>query len=218
MRGRAGVARSTSAWIATAVLAVAGISAPASAEVVHAGGGGMVFSSHCDAFMVRVPDGWVLDNQAAASQGVDMLFYPDGTDASDLNALQVYAYVMPSVKQVDGQPDSLSVDTLAADALADYRKADPAAALQPIDWSGPVPRSAQRVRLYALQAPGIGNHERIAYVENEAVIFAVVLSATSSALLERHADVVQAIVSSGLILTGSRRDGRCTAPMAGGTP
>lgn len=203
--------RTGTAWLATAMLAIAGSVLPASAEVVPAGGGGIVFSSRCDGFLARVPEGWVLDNQAAASQGVDMLFYPDGADASNLNALQAYAYVMPSLKQVEGQ-DSLSVDTLAADALAAYRREDPAATLLPVDWTSRVPQSVLQVKMYELHAPGIRKHERIAYVENQAVIFAVVLSVTSPVLLEQHADVVQSIVSSGLILTGSQRDGRCSLP------
>lgn len=194
------------------LLVLAGLSAPACAEVVPAGGGGMVFSSHCDGFLARVPQGWVLDTQAAASQGVDMLYLPVGADPSNLNALQAYAYVMPSVKQVEGQQGRLSVDVLATDALADYRREDPAATLLPVDWTSPVPQSMQQVRLYELHAPGIRKHERIAYVENQAVIFAVVLSVTSPALLEQHADVVQSIVASGLILTGSRQDGRCSLP------
>lgn len=194
------------------MLALAGIASAVSAEVVRAGGGGIVFSSHCDGFAARVPDGWVLDTRAAASQGVDMLLYPDGADPSDLNALQVYAYVMPSVKRVAGQQDDLTVDMLADDALADYRKHDPAATLQSIAWADPVPRSVRRIQLYDLQAPRMRKHQRIAYVENEAVIFAVALSATSPALLEQHADVVRAIASSGLILTGSRKDGGCMLP------
>lgn len=141
-----------------------------------------------------------------------MLLYPDGADPSDLNALQAYAYVMPSVKRVAGQQDDLSVDILADDALADYRKHDPAATLQSLAWADPVPRSVRRIQLYDLQAPRMRKHERIAYVENEAVIFAVVLSATSPALLEQHADVVRAIASSGLILTGSRKHGGCMLP------
>ena len=105
------------AWMALAMLSLAGIASAVSAEVIRAGGGGIVFSNHCDGFAARVPDGWVLDTRAAASQGVDMLFYPDGADPSDLNALQVYAYVMPSVKRVAGQQDDLSVVMLAEDAL-----------------------------------------------------------------------------------------------------
>lgn len=200
------------AWMGMAMLALAGIASAVSADVVRAGGGGIVFSSHCDGFVGKVPDGWVLDTRAAASQGVDMLLYPDGADPSDLNALQVYTYVMPSVKRVAGQQDDLSVDILEGDALADYRKHDPAATLQSLAWADPVPRSARRIQLYDLQAPRMRKHERIAYVENEAVIFAVALSATSPALLEQHADVVQSIASSGLILTGSRKDGRCMLP------
>lgn len=204
--------RTGTAWLATAILAIVGSVLPASAEVVPAGGGGIVFSSRCDGFLARVPEGWVLDNQAAASQGVDMLFYPDGADASNLNALQAYAYVMPSVKRTEGQQNALSAQMLAHDALAAYRREDPAATLLPVDWTRPVPQSVQQVRLYELHAPGIRKHERIAYVENQTVIFAVVLSVTSPVLLEQHADVVQSIVSSGLILTGSQRDGRCSLP------
>ena len=41
-------------------------------------GGGIVFSIQCHGMLAPVPEGWVLDNEMSAAQGVDMLFYPNG--------------------------------------------------------------------------------------------------------------------------------------------
>jgi hypothetical protein len=181
---------------------------PALAETQRHGGGGLVLSSNCDGYLAGVPEGWVLDNGAAASQGVDMLFYLEGANPSNLNSLNIYAYVMPTVKAINGKM-APSADELAREAFSEYRKSDDSATLSKQHYLLRRPQSVSKLTTYEIIAPKLNKYENIAYIENDRVIFAIVLSASSKSLLSKHSVFMKEVIESGLILSGDRQDGVC---------
>lgn len=188
--------------IAAACVAL-GLVAPACAEPVSAGSGGMVLSRNCDGFMTEVPARWVLDNAAATRVGIDMFFYPEGTPSPERLRMPVYAYVMPTVRG----SDDVSAAWLAQSALQDYPKDDPQARMEPLDVALH-PRKGLKAAAYRLTAPAIHKYEAIAYVESPRAIFAVTLSANSAEALTSNRSFVATIVDAGLVTEPA---GECTA-------
>lgn len=165
------------------------------AEVVNAGGGGLVWSMRCDGYMVQVPDGWFLDNKIAAREGIDMFFLPNGAPRILSNKMPVYAYVMPTAKP-PGAAQQAGVQGLINSAFQDYKRADASSTFTVSANAWELDAKERKVTLAHISAPALGKFDAIAYDENEQAIFAVTLTANSAKLLAEKEGFLKQIVSS----------------------
>lgn len=180
------------------------LAACAHANVVGAGGGGIVWSLQCDGYLVKVPDGWILDNKIAAAHGIDMFFLPVAAPRVLDNGMSVYAYVMPTVKNRNAGPLKAelqpSVQGLIDLAAKDYMRADASTkvAVSSTDWG--FDSKDRKITLAHISAPALGKYDAIAYDEDSRSIFAVSLTAKSPQLLAENEVLLKQIVASAKVI------------------
>lgn len=118
------------------------------------------------AFLVSAPRGWVLDNQTGASNGLQAVFYPEGSSWQNASAIM---YVNVAQRKAKDELDSF----ITAD-LEKFRKgsqdlqATPGVAIETAD------KKLAQVR--HLSGDEWGNSEAVAYVQENTVFVMIVLS------------------------------------------
>ena len=169
------------------------------ANVVGPGGGGVVWSLQCDGYLVKVPAGWILDNQLAARHGMDMFFLPTEAPRVLSTNMPVFAYVMPAVK-VSNSGQKVTVQGMIDYAVQSYLKRDASTKVlvSVNDWG--LDSKDRKVTLAQITAPTLGKFEAIAYDEDEQSIFEVALVAKSAELLAEKKDFLKQIVLSAKII------------------
>ncbi len=119
------------------------------------------------AFAVTAPNAWVLDTSSGATQGLNAVLYPKQGSWEDSPAVM---YVS-ATSRVPEQP----LANFVGAELARLRAANPkvrAAALPAIQT-----HDGKRASVWHLEGDRWGNHEAIAYIEEQSVFVTIVLTA-----------------------------------------
>jgi hypothetical protein len=121
------------------------------------------------AFEIKAPRRWVLDNEAAKNQGLNLVFYPTGTDWEDSKAV-LYVRVRsnePTIRNIEDQVnDTLRNlrNTGSPNATAKYMKTL-------------TTQDASKAQIYYFTGDKFGNFEAIAYIQAKGSIHFITLSA-----------------------------------------
>ena len=91
-------------------------------------------ADHC--YYFEAPEGWQMDNRAAADDGVPMVFYPNG---STWQSAEVAMYTRPSAQL---QPDTDAIKAQVEDVIAMYRGASETVVAKQAERVASTPRSA----------------------------------------------------------------------------
>lgn len=169
------------------------------AEVVEAGGRAIAWSLRCDGYLVKVPEGWILDNKIAASQGVDMFFLPKDSPRALSNTMPVFAYVMPTVKAMrPGQ--QASVQGLIDLAVQDYKRIDSSTKVEvsQTDWA--LDARDRKITLVHISAPAVRKYDAIAYDEDSHSIFAITVTAKDPKTLSESEEFLKRLTTSAKVI------------------
>lgn len=165
---------------------------PVRADPVGEGGGGIVLALNGDGLAIRVPRGWILDNHAMARQGIDMLFYPTDTGFHGFGPkTPAYAFVMPTIK---GGPE-VSVQWLIDMRDEQIRESDKDATTVIERPPAPSKYKGETVTVVRYSLPSIPLFERVAYLEDNRTIYAVVLGASSAKGLEKRSHFIDYVIN-----------------------
>jgi hypothetical protein len=178
----------------TTLLALACVCAAAQDRKRHDGGAesGIIYGPDYS-FVVKAPKGWVLDNSSAKSQGLDAVFYPEG---SSWKESEVVMYV--GIGRKTGDDDTL--DAVMARDLMDFRKAAPR--LKVIDGRPlTLARGKERVVVKYFAEPEQGMHEAVAYVDESKVVVMLVLSSKTRERFESSLPALKELAASYLFLS-----------------
>jgi hypothetical protein len=121
------------------------------------------------AFEIKAPRRWVLDNEAAKDQGLNLVFYPTGTDWEDSKAV-LYVRVRsnePTIRNIEDQVnDTLRNlrNTGSPNATAKYMKTL-------------TTQDASKAKIYYFTGDKFGNFEATAYIQANGSIHFITLSA-----------------------------------------
>ena len=167
------------------------LAVPIYAQPVGEGGGGIVRALNGDGLAVSVPSGWILDNRAMARQGIDMLFYPvkDGFKGFGPQS-PVFAFVMPTYK---GAPN-VSVKGLVQMRDEQIHEGDTAARTEWEQEAKLDASSGSTVSIVKYSVPKLPRFERVAYIEDDRTIYAVVLSAVSADRLAQESSFIEHVI------------------------
>ncbi len=135
-------------------------------------------------FVVKAPEGWVLDNESGVGQGLRAVFYPVGSSWKEGRAVM---YVNTAAK-----PGTL--ENFVEGDVAEFRKNAPG--LKVTDDAAPPVEGRQRVVVKRFKDDRYGNHEAVAYVEESKVVVMFVLTARTKGDFESALPAFRKLVSS----------------------
>lgn len=147
------------------------------------------------AFEIRAPRRWVLDNEAAKDQGLNLVFYPTGTDWEGSKAV-LYVRVRsnePTIRNIEDQVnDTLRNlrNTGSPNATAKYMKTL-------------TTQDASKAQIYYFTGDKFGNFEATAYVQARGSIHFITLSARDQDSFRQALPAFHSIVTSYEDLTKS---------------
>jgi len=129
-------------------------------------GGGIVYGDD-NAFFIKAPDGWVLDNEAAASNGLHAVFYPKG---SSWEKGTVVMYANTAHKSIKANE---SLDILINKDLDRFKSHSPDVKI--ID-AGKVKIGKKEAIIKKFLGDKWGNHEAVAYIDEPKTISLLVIT------------------------------------------
>jgi hypothetical protein len=178
-----------------AILALASFGAAAQSGKQDGGGGadsGILYGPDYS-FVVKAPKGWVLDNRSAKSQGLDAVFYPEG---SSWKESEVVMYV--GIGRKMGEKDTL--EGVVSRDLADFKKAAPG--LKVVDGQAlTLAHGKEKVVVKYLVEAERATHEAVAYIEESKVVVMLVLSSKSKERFESSLPAFKELAASYLFLS-----------------
>ena len=170
------------------------------AEPLAEGSASIVHALNGDALTVVIPKGWVLDDQAMAEKGIEMFFYPSASDFKGLKIdTPVFAYVIPTVK---GEFYT-SVSNLIQMKEQQAKETEKPLTTEIEQAATLAADKASTVTIVRYATPSFPRFERVAYVENDRTIFAIILSAISPDELEKQSAFIPELVSNYKLLTSA---------------
>ena len=140
------------------------------------------------AFEIKAPRRWVLDNEAAKDQGLNLVFYPTGTDWDDSKAV-LYVRVRsnePTIRNIQDQVnDTLRNlrNTGSPNAGAKYMKTL-------------TTQDASKAQIYYFTGDKFGNFEATAYIQAKGSIHFITLSARDQDSFRQALPAFHSIVTS----------------------
>jgi hypothetical protein len=140
------------------------------------------------AFEIKAPRRWVLDNEAAKDQGLNLVFYPTGTDWDDSKAV-LYVRVRsnePTIRNIEDQVnDTLRNlrNTGSPNATAKYMKTL-------------TTQDASKAQIYYFTGDKFGNFEATAYIQAKGSIHFITLSARDQNSFRQALPAFHSIVTS----------------------
>lgn len=140
------------------------------------------------AFEIKAPRRWVLDNEAAKDQGLNLVFYPTGTDWDDSKAV-LYVRVRsnePTIRNIEDQVnDTLRNlrNTGSPNATAKYMKTL-------------TTQDASKAQIYYFTGDKFGNFEATAYIQAKGSIHFITLSARDQDSFRQALPAFHSIVTS----------------------
>jgi hypothetical protein len=140
------------------------------------------------AFEIKAPRGWILDNEIGRNQGLNVVFYPTGTDWGTSQAV-CYARVRTN----DGRVRT--IDDQVADTLNNlHRSGSPNARA---DFAKTLTtQDASRAKVYYYTGDQFGNYESTAYIQANGSIHFITLSARDQTTFKEARNAFEALVTS----------------------
>ena len=124
------------------------------------------------AFEIKAPRSWVLDNGAAKDQGINLVFYPTGTNWDNSKAV-IYVRVRTNGAALRNISDQVN------DTLRNLREAgSPDATVKHVKTL--TTQDASKAELYYFTGDKFGNFELTAYIQARGSIHLITLSALAS--------------------------------------
>ena len=152
------------------------------------------------AFQIKAPRRWVLDNEAARDQGLNLVFYPTGTDWEASKAV-LYVRVRSNESSIRNVEDQVN-DTLrnlrntgSPNATAKYVKTL-------------TTQDASKAQIYYFTGDKFGNFEATAYIQSKGSIHFITLSARDQESFRQALPAFHAVVTSYEDLTKPPTTGR----------
>jgi hypothetical protein len=140
------------------------------------------------AFEIKAPRRWVLDNEAAKDQGLNLVFYPTGTDWEDSKAV-LYVRVRSN------EPTIRNIEDQVNDTLRNLRNTgSPNAAAKYIKTL--TTQDASKAQIYYFTGDKFGNFEAAAYIQARGSIRFITLSARDQGSFRQALPAFHSIVTS----------------------
>jgi hypothetical protein len=140
------------------------------------------------AFQLKAPRGWVLDNEIARRQGLNVVFYPTGTD---WNTSKVASYVR--VRSNDGT--QRKIEDQVQDTLRNlHETGSPNAKAQFVKTL--TTQDASKAKIYYYSGDKFGNIEATAYIQGKDSINFVTLTARDQASFHQAMPAFESLVAS----------------------
>jgi hypothetical protein len=140
------------------------------------------------AFEIKAPRGWVLDNDAAKEQGLNLVLYPTGTRWENSKAV-IYVRVRSNdanIRNIDGQVE---------DTLRNLRAGgSPNVTVKYVKTL--TTQDASKAKVYYYSGDKFGNFEATAYIQAKGSIHFITLSTRDQASFERAISAFDSIVTS----------------------
>jgi hypothetical protein len=138
------------------------------------------------AFVIKAPDGWVLDNRSGVRHGLHAVFYPEGGSWKESKAVM---YVRAA-----GKTDDDTLEKFVERDVAGYREHSPG--LKVADDEALPVSGKERVLVKRFSGDRGGSYEAVAYVEESKVVVIIVLHARSSKDFDDALPAFRQLVSS----------------------
>jgi hypothetical protein len=140
------------------------------------------------AFEVKAPRSWVLDNEAAKQQGLNLVFYPTGADWHSSKAV-IYVRVRSNDSNIR------NIDAQVEDTLRNLRSnGSPNASAKYV--KSLTTQDASKAKVYYYTGDKYGNFEASAYVQAKGSIHFLTLSARDQETFQRAMPAFNSIVTS----------------------
>ena len=140
------------------------------------------------AFEIKAPRGWVLDNEAAKEQGLNLVFYPTGADWQSSKAV-IYVRVRSidaNIRNIDGQIED-TIRNLRANG-------SPNASVKYVNTL--TTQDASKAKVYYFSGDKFGNLEATAYIQAKGSIHFLTLSARDQESFQRALSAFHSVVTS----------------------
>jgi hypothetical protein len=160
------------------------------------------------AFEIKAPRRWVLDNEVAKEQGLNLVFYPTGTDWGTSKAV-IYVRVRSN------EPILRSIGDQVEDTLRNLRKnGSPNATAKYVKTL--TTQDASKAKIYYFAGDQFGNFEATAYIQAKGSIHFLTLSARDQESFQHALPAFDSVVTSYEDLTKPPTNER--EPRANGFP
>jgi len=140
------------------------------------------------AFQLKAPRGWVLDNEIARDQGLNVVFYPTGTDWGTSKAvfyvrMRTNGVIVRNIKEQVADTLNNLRNTGSPNATVDFVKTL-------------TTQDASKVKVYYYAGDKYGNFEATAYIQAKGSIHFITLSARDEATFKQTRNAFEALVTS----------------------
>ena len=174
------------------------ISVHAQEKSEKSGNSGIIYGAN-HAFTLTAPKGWVLDNTSGKGQGLQAVFYPEGSSWKN-GAAVMYAnvYQKKNVKEE-------SLEKVIAGDIDEYKKRSPELKItdaEPLLTAKDVRVKDKKAIIKYFTGDENGNHEAVAYVDEGKVVVMLVLTARSKKDFESSLSAFKELVGSYFFLGG----------------
>lgn len=143
-------------------------------------------------FFITAPDGWVLDTDSGASQGLHAVFYREGETWARAGAVM---YVNAASKRVDGQR---TLKELMDYDIGQFRKKSPALR---VASAPPAMAHGHKAEILTFEGDQFGNYEAVAYIDEEFTVVMLVLTSRTKGEYDRAYPDFEKLVASYQFLT-----------------
>jgi hypothetical protein len=138
-------------------------------------------------FILKEPDGWVLDTQAGATNGVEAVLYPKGSSWKNAVAV-MYARV------VHKDETQKTVEKVASDDIADFMKQSKESTVK--DSPSLPTRDKKQAVVKVFYDAANKNYESVAFIDNDKVVVVIALSSRTKAEYDAALPAFQQLVAS----------------------
>jgi hypothetical protein len=140
------------------------------------------------AFEIKAPRSWVLDNEAAKEQGINLVFYPTGANWEDSKAV-IYVRVRTNEAAIRNIPDQVN------DTLRNLRETgSPNVTVKHVKTL--TTQDASKAEVYYFTGDKFGNLEATAYIQSRGSIHFITLSARDQDSFRQAIPAFDAVVTS----------------------
>lgn len=138
-------------------------------------------------FVLKEPDGWVLDSKGGISQGIDAALYPKGSSWKNAVAV-MYARVIHKDETQKTVEDVISND------IADFTKLSKDSTV--VDSASLPTRDKKQAVVKVFYDAANKNYESVAFIDNAKVVVIIALSSRSKAEYEKALPSFRDLVAS----------------------
>jgi hypothetical protein len=140
------------------------------------------------AFEIKAPRSWVLDNEAAKEQGINLVFYPTGANWENSKAV-IYVRVRTNEAAVRNIADQVN------DTLRNLRETgSPNVSVKHVKTL--TTQDASKAEVYYFTGDKFGNFEATAYIQSRGSIHFITLSARDQDSFRQAIPAFDAVVTS----------------------